>query len=119
MNRKTAIYMWNLHGLNIAIPKKRGSGFLKVPYGHHAISDLDDIFTEEDYEADISHSLDVEGLDGFLSINYGPLWSEPAKNSIIERIMPKLAAYYGFELWEEDVDAFWEIVQKKTRIKTR
>lgn len=97
-----AIYMWDNGGLNVAIPKRRGKGYLKVPFGHHANSKLNDIENEE--------GIDMCGLDGYLELEYR--YIDPDKrDAIVARVLPKLAAHFGFQTWREDTKLFWKIVQ--------
>ena len=91
-----------MSGLNIAIPKKRGSGYLKQPYGHHSISALNQIAFDE--------SVDMCGLDGYLNLEYGYVEID-ARSTITARVMPRIAAHYGFSDWREDYHGFWEVVQ--------
>jgi hypothetical protein len=94
--------MWDMGGLNIAVPKKRGSGYLKQPYGHHAIQALDDIAADE--------RIAMCGLDGYLNLEYRYVEYD-ARAAIIDRVMPRLAAHYGFREWMEDETAFWAAVE--------
>ena len=98
-----AFFIWDIGGLNVAIPKKRGTGYLKQPYGHHAIPDLDAIAFDE--------SVDMCGLDGYLNLEYGYIHPD-SRRSIVDRVMPRLAAHYGFSKWREDYQGFWDVVER-------
>lgn len=98
----SAILMWDTSGLCIAVPKKRGHGYLKVPYGHHAVARLNRIATAE--------GVDMDGLDGYLNLGYGYTDTDE-RAAIVHRVLPQIAAHYGFASWREDPAAFWGAVQ--------
>jgi len=102
-----AIYMWDTGGLNVAVPKQRGEGYLKVPLGHHPVPALDDI-----ENAERIHSM--SGLDGYLWLEYGYVDFDK-RQAIVDRVLPKLAAHFKFTAWREDTKAFWKIVMPKTK----
>lgn len=96
------LWCWVCGGLNVLVPKKRGQGYLKVPYGHHHIPELSEI-------AD-SVSSDVFGLDGCLdfrcpgSIYHG---SQEQKDEYSGVVIPQLEAYYGIPAVEIGQGEFW------------
>ncbi len=57
------LYTWSSTNLMVLVPKKRGPGFLRVPYGHHADAGLDAV--EQIAQCDIF------GLDGHLEFEFG------------------------------------------------
>jgi len=83
--------IWTAIGGDIwaLIPKKRGQGFVKVPYGHHVDPGLEDVRTQ-------LGEVDIFGLDGHLEIVLSPklrrpeVWEELKAKSI--RL---LEAHYG------------------------
>lgn len=92
--------MWDSGGLNVLIPKRRGEGYLAVPYGHHAVAALGQIEAEE--------GIDMCGLDGYLELDYRRCSDE--RDAIVARVMPKLAKHFGFKSWREDTKLFWKIL---------
>lgn len=93
--------MWDNGGLSVAIPKRRGGGYLKVPYGHHPNKVLSDIETDE--------HCDMCGLDGYLTLEYrNPNTMD--REAAVARVLPKLAKHFGFTTWREDNAAFWKVV---------
>lgn len=100
MKGEPAIYMWDMSGLGVAIPKRRGKGYMSVPIGHHANSRVSEMETDE---------ADMCGLDGYVQISYGYVNYED-RQEIVDRVMPKLAKHFGFTEWIEDDDKFWEAV---------
>lgn len=108
MNPDPAIYIWDNGGLSILVPKRRGMGYLKTPYWHKHVDALSDI---EEIER-----VTLSGLDGCLSFDYG--YVELGKRQpIIDRVMPKLSAYYGFTEWREDAAAFWSHLLPNSTVK--
>lgn len=50
--------------------------------------------------------VDMCGLDGYLTLEYG--YTED-KDAIEARVMPRLAAHFGFKRWRESLSDFWAI----------
>lgn len=73
-------------GMQIKVPKRRGTGFLKVPCGHH----------HEPWMHDIGY--DVTGLDGMIDIECGYVKKED-QEEVAEKIMPLIQKRFDFE-WE-------------------
>lgn len=88
----------NLGGrVGVLVPKKRGSGFLKMPLGHRE-SPLSQL--ARDYHADFV------GLDGALEI-FGPGHSrldQREADSVIETVVPAIAKLLCIS---------WRVVQKR------
>jgi hypothetical protein len=99
-----AVYMWDGSGLNVAIPKRRGKGYLKTPYGNHLIERIEDARDELD-------CVDFDGLDGYLTLEYGMVTDSVERDKIADKALPVLARAYGFSTWREDRNHFWAIVQ--------
>lgn len=103
MDQKELLYCWVAQGFNVLVPKKRGNGYLKVPYGHHHDSALAQIADDA--------GVDVTGLDGALafecssSIFYG---SAAGKNEFASKVMPPLERRYGCASREIRAAEFWE-----------
>ena len=95
------IYCWVSQCFSVLVPKKRGGGFLKVPYGHHHNAELTGIANKI--------GVDVFGLDGSLdfevnrSIYYGD------RNKFSSVLMPMLESYYGLPSREVNVNDFWRL----------
>ena len=100
-----AIYMWDRGGLNVLIPKRRGTGYLKCPLGHHVVKALSDV------ESDVG--CDLCGLDGYLQVDYyhRPHGRSKSEAEATTLIMPMLAKHFGFTTWREDTQLFWKIVE--------
>jgi hypothetical protein len=101
---KELLYCWVAGGFSVLVPKKKGEGYLKVPYGHHYIDELTAI-------ADKMRS-DVWGLDGALDFHVrGALFHGPESGRVAfsEAIMPLLERYYGFPSREIVVAEFWQL----------
>ena len=93
--------MWDMSGLGVLIPKRKGSGYLKTPLHHRYVKELSDIEMDE--------GADLCGLDGYLLLEYDYTNTE-FREAIESRVMPRLASYYGFTTWKEDSVAFWKIL---------
>lgn len=96
------LYCWVAGQFSVLVPKKRGEGYLKTPYGHHHIQELTFI-------ANKLHC-DVCGLDGALdfevsgAIYHGP---ENGRDAFAKEIMPMLEAYYSIPSREIPVEKYW------------
>lgn len=86
------------------VPKRRGEGYVKVPYGHHHIPGLDEIADKA--------GCDIWGLDGALdfqvsdALYHGP---ESDRVKFIGVIAPLLERYYGFPSREIVAAEFWQL----------
>lgn len=98
---KEILYTHNSEELMLLIPKKRGSGFLRVPAGHHASK-----VTRFFYDLT---GCDVFGLDGWLGVRWY-LYDEPLQQRFIESYMPKIERFYGFPSREIAFQAFMDTV---------
>lgn len=103
MPTKTLLYCWVAQNLNVLVPKVRGEGFLKIPYGHHHNQSLTAIANNA--------GVDVNGLDGALcfecsaAIFHG---SEAVKDAFVEKVIPPLEKYYGMPSRKIESNEFWE-----------
>lgn len=103
-----AIYIWSAGGLSILIPNKKGTKYLKVPYGHHPVESLKNI--------EVQFNIDVFGLDGYLSFEFGYIDTHK-RLAIVNEIMPILMKHYGFNEHEENY-SFWDLLNKTIGSKT-
>ncbi len=101
MGGKEILYCWVTNGLSVLIPKKRGEGFLRSPYGHHYDSALGHIA----YAAGV----DVVGLDGSLDFDFRAAYvNHEQRAAAIAKVIPALEKHYGMTSREVDADEFWE-----------
>lgn len=103
MSTKELLYCWVAKTLSVLVPKKRGEGYLKVPYGHHHIMALTDIANDAD--------VDVTGLDGALEFECG--WKifhggEATRKDLSSKVIPRLETHYGYAAREIHEKEFWE-----------
>lgn len=102
--KKELLYAWVANGFHVLVPKKRGEGYLKVPYGHHHDEALTDIAN--------GVGCDVCGLDGSLEFE-GPdtsrLYNGSAgeKAAFVAHVIPRLEAHYQMSALEIDQRTFW------------
>lgn len=100
---KALLYCWVSQNFCVLVPKKRGVGYLKVPYGHHYDGALTDI-------ANAAH-VDVVGLDGALMFECGGAvfhGGDAARQSFAAKIVPKLESHYGLSSREISSVEYWE-----------
>lgn len=101
---KQLLFCWVANGFNVLAPKRRGTGFLRVPYGHHPDTALDAI-------ADLVH-VDVIGLDGSLhfeckgAVFHGP---QELRDAFAGKVVPALERHYGLCAKEIDEVEFWQL----------
>lgn len=93
--------------VRILVPKQRGEGFLKVPFGHHN-GPLSDVAAEIGY--------DLFGLDGSLDVQTGFLRRD-AIGDILANIMPAISKHYGIDWRLIDADEFWATHPLKDALK--
>lgn len=82
----------------ILVPRKRGEGFAKMPFGHHSTA-LSQIESEIGY--------DIFGLDGSLNIQTG-YFRLDKKKELLALIMPPLCKHYGIG-YREVGEEFWDL----------
>lgn len=97
------LYCWMWARMEVLVPKKRGSGYLKVPFGHHADDELGHLETVAE--------CDIFGLDGALSFECGAQISScPDKRTKFEaRILPGLQKHYKMDTREVSETEFWRL----------
>lgn len=102
--KKELLYCWTANGFNVLVPKRRGSGFLKAPYGHHADKGLDAIAT--------AARCDVFGLDGALEFECkGAVFhgGKAVRGEFTATVVPRLEAHYGLTAREVSESEFWRL----------
>ena len=100
--RLVLLYSWVANNFHVLVPKKRGVGYLAVPYGHHPIPGLDQIAARA--------MVDVTGLDGALCFACGGAvfhGGDAVRAAFAAKVMPALEAYYGMASREISVGEFW------------
>jgi len=96
------LYSWVANNFHVLVPKRRGVGYLAVPYGHHPNPGLDDV-------ANLLR-VDVTGLDGALCFECGGAvfhGGEVARTAFASKIVPALEAHYGMASREIEPSEFW------------
>lgn len=102
--QKTLLYCWVAQVFSVLVPKQRGTGYLRQPYGHHHNQELTDI-------AFGSHC-DVFGLDGALEFQVGGKrfhGEQSGRDEFVAEVMPKLERYYGMASREVTQAEYWEL----------
>ncbi|MDR9839672.1 MULTISPECIES: hypothetical protein [Herbaspirillum] len=98
---KELLCCWVAGQFCVLVPKRRGSGFLRVPYGHHFDEGLDDIAS--------TVSCDVFGLDGMLEFECGgsTYHDQVARERFFKQVVPRLETHYGVLAREVSQSEFW------------
>lgn len=102
--RLVLLYSWAASNFHVLVPKKRGAGYLAVPYGHHPNPGLDQIAARV--------RVDVTGLDGALCFECGGAvfhGGDAARAAFASKIMPALEAHYGMASREIPEGEFWRL----------
>lgn len=97
------LYHWLGRELLVLVPKKRGSGYLRVPYGHHIDVLLDDIA----YKV----KCDFIGLDGHLEcVPSDSTYTGPNRQAKFQSVLiPLLEAHYVKTSREVTATEFWQL----------
>lgn len=100
---KELLGCWVTEAFCVLVPRERGTGFLKVPYGHHH----DPRFRE----VDLAVGCDIFGLDGALEFQCGPRVynSTSERQAFLDRLATPLEALYGLSLRIIDPSEYWEL----------
>lgn len=102
--RLVLLYCWVAANFHVLVPKKRGAGYLAVPYGHHQNQGLDRI-------GDLA-GVDVTGLDGALCFECGGKvfhGGDCARAAFVAKVIPPLEVHYGMASREISVNEFWRL----------
>lgn len=92
------LVMFSQRSIDMLIPKKRGTGFLKTPLGHHHCP-----LADMQYEI----GFDLWGFDGSLTIMTG--WIEKKDyDNLIEVAVRPIAVHLGFPWRVVTTNEFWE-----------
>lgn len=86
----------------VLVPKKVGSGFVKVPFGHHDNPGLTRIAFA---------TYDIFGLDGSLSFQCGSrvCGDEGLRKAFEAKVLPMLQSHYGWSTREVDQQEYWAL----------
>lgn len=97
---KEILWLYLDRSICVLIPKKRGKGYLKQPYGHHINTDL------ENFRNDLN-SVDIFGLDGHLQIMVNKAEYEDKDLAFGNSVIEKLASYYSLPFRHVKSSEFW------------
>ena len=101
--KRQLLYCWITNGFNVLVPKLRGKGYLRAPYGHHNDPGLNAI-------ASVA-SCDIYGLDGSLEFVCGGdvfHGGNAKRENFSAVIVPRLEQHYGISAREIGRDEYWE-----------
>ena len=97
---KEILWMYQNRSIVALIPKRRGDGYLRKPYGHHRISGLEDIRNE-------IGMVDLFGLEGHLEICVDKADYEDANFKFGNKVVSHFSDYYGFPCRRVEHNEFW------------
>ncbi len=83
--------------VTILVPKRRGEGFLRQPFGHH-VGQLTVIENEIGF--------DIWGLDGSLDVQTGSIYGKDI-DALVTKIITPLCSHYGMAYRVVDSDEYW------------
>lgn len=101
---KELLYSWVSGQFSVLVPKKRGTGFLKTPYGHHHNIELSRI--------ESNAGCDLWGLDGSLDFQVSGAIFHGGRDGQLAfsgKVMPLLEQYYGVSSREVGPSDFWRL----------
>lgn len=101
-SNKTLLYCWTHKTFSVLVPKKRGNGFLRVPYGHHNDVNINAIGD--------AVGVDIIGLDGALDFECGDnvyYGDNNVRKSFEDIVIPMLERHYGFKACEVTESEYW------------
>ena len=109
MTKRELLYSWSAAMFRVLVPKQRGEGFLRVPYGHHPKPELDRI-------AAVARC-DVFGLDGALDFEVpGAIYhgGKTERDAFVAKIVPLLEAHYGVPAREISSEEQFDLIEAGT-----
>lgn len=101
---KKLLWIYLHTSIHVLVPKKRGSGFLKSPYGHHIDPGLDDVRA---YKMD---NIDMFGLDGSLELCVDTCYYEDPDHAYATRLMTALSEHYKMPFEHISEPLFFQII---------
>jgi hypothetical protein len=97
------LWTWDASAFMVLVPKRRGTGFLRMPLGHHFDFELSNIET--------AAGCDICGLDGALvfEVALDVYCSHEQRDDFSYRIVPLLTKHYGLPAQEVSAPDFWAL----------
>ncbi|HFD4018793.1 TPA: hypothetical protein ACF3XO_004512 [Vibrio parahaemolyticus] len=102
-DEKELLWMYLGNGIDVLVPKKRGSGYLLQPYGHHNNSLLNDAV----WRVEGCDGIDIFGLDGSLELRVNKYDFQDPKRIFATALMDSLSTYYGWPHREVKPNEYW------------
>ncbi|ENI4487358.1 hypothetical protein ABXZ88_003230 [Vibrio fluvialis] len=100
---KELLWMYLNDGIDVLVPKKRGLGYLRQPYGHHSNPLLDDAV----WRVKGCEQIDIFGLDGNLTLRVNQYEFDDPKRILATALMDSLSTYYGWPHREVTPKEYW------------
>lgn len=102
--QKELLWMYVDDSIYVLVPKKRGIGFLRQPYGHHVNHELNQTI----WSVEGADAIDVFGLDGYLDLKVGLSEEMDEDRNFAMNMMNALSGYYGWPHREVSIKEFWD-----------
>ncbi len=102
MYERILLYCWSAQSFCVLVPKRRGAGYLRVPYGHHEDAGLSRIAERA--------ACDIYGLDGALEFQCGGAifyGSDRCRKEFEMRVIPLLERHYGMRSKAVSQPEYW------------
>ncbi|WP_394222714.1 hypothetical protein [Alteromonas gracilis] len=97
---KEILWIYMDRSICALIPKKRGVGYLRQPYGHHINSEM------EKFRDDLN-GVDIYGLDGHLQIMVDKAEYEDKDLVFGKAVIERLASYHSLPFRHVSLNEFW------------
>lgn len=111
-SRKELLWLHIDTNIWVLVPKKRGIGYLKTPYGHHANADFEKV------RRDKMDNIDVFGLDGYLELCIDRISGnfKEKDEQYAAKLMNALSDYYQMPNREASRSEFFGILENLNNI---
>lgn len=100
---KKLLWLYIHTSIYVLVPKKRGSGFLMAPYGHHINPELEDVRQLQ------MGGVDIFGLDGCLQLCVNKHDFEDPDEQYATKLMTALSGYYQMPFEKITSDEYFRL----------
>ena len=100
---KKLLWLYIHNSICVLVPKKRGSGFLMTPYGHHINRQLEDV---RQYKMG---GVDIFGLDGCLELCVNKHDFQDENDEYATKLLTALSDYYQMPFEKITKDQFFKL----------
>lgn len=100
---KKLLWLYIHTSINVLVPKKRGSGYLMAPYGHHINPELEEV---RQYKM---NGIDIFGLDGCLELVVNKYDFDDPDDQYAIKLMTALSEHYQMPFEKITSDEFFRL----------